>query len=95
MTSSFSPLHLTSGETIHGYLLLHRLGKGAMGTVWKVIDQYGNQFAMKILLKDDSEQQFIAESRATAHERFRREALALSKIRHPGVAGIVDMELEE
>ena len=56
MTSSFSPLHLTSGETIHGYLLLHRLGKGAMGTVWKVIDQYGNQFAMKILLKDDSEQ---------------------------------------
>ena len=94
MTSSFSPLHLTSGETIHGYLLLHRLGKGAMGTVWKVIDQYGNQFAMKILLKDDSEQQFIAESRATAHERFRREALALSKIRHPGVAGIVDMELD-
>jgi serine/threonine protein kinase len=31
----------------------------------------------------------------TARERLRREAMALQKVRHPGVCGIVDMELDD
>lgn len=33
--------------------------------------------------------------RLTARERLRREAMALKKINHPGVCGIVDMELDD
>ncbi|NEG90419.1 serine/threonine-protein kinase [Bifidobacterium aerophilum] len=33
--------------------------------------------------------------RLTARERLRREAMALKKVNHPGVCGIVDMELDD
>lgn len=86
---------LQPGQTIGSYQLVSHLGGGSMGTVWTVRDGQGTLYAMKILrtsLPDDRTDQ---RNERIARERFRREGLALSRIRHPGVASIVDMELDE
>lgn len=51
-------LDLEPGEIVGGYTLISRLGGGAMGSVWRVRDDGGQVYAMKILrdsLKDQSE----------------------------------------
>ncbi len=87
---------LQPGNNVGGYTLISRLGGGAMGSVWRVNDDGGNQYAMKILRAsvrtkqsedEDSEQE-------RARMRLKREALALQRIHHPGVCAIVDMELD-
>jgi len=94
--SDLSALNLEAGSLVGGYTLISRLGSGAMGSVWRVRDDGGHQYAMKILRDslsdDDSPQQ---RDELTARERLRREAMALQKVRHPGVCGIVDMELDD
>lgn len=85
---------------VGGYTLVSRLGGGAMGTVWTVHDDAGQTFAMKILRDSLTEEDANPQSteyreQLTARERLRREALALSRVRHPGVASIVDMELDD
>ena len=99
MTDSLSAFDLRPGQMIGGYVLVSQLGGGAMGTVWTVEDQIGNRFAMKILRDSLSEDAPLApdaqRDETAARERLRREAMALSRIRHPGVAAIVDMELDD
>ncbi|WP_348637173.1 hypothetical protein [Bifidobacterium sp. ESL0682] len=56
--SDLNALDLEPGEIVGGYTLISRLGGGAMGSVWRVRDDGGQIYAMKILrdsLKDDSE----------------------------------------
>ena len=55
---------------------------------------------MKILRDSLSEDDVAPDSpeareRLTARERLRREAMALRRVQHPGVCGIVDMELDD
>lgn len=102
MSDSISALNLEAGQVVGGYTLVSRLGGGAMGTVWTVRDDAGQLFAMKILRDSLSEGNELAShdsderrEELTARERLRREALALSRVRHPGVASIVDMELDD
>lgn len=99
MADSLSAFDLRPGQMIGGYMLVSQLGGGAMGTVWTVEDQIGNRFAMKILRDSLSEDAPLApdvqRDKTAARERLRREAMALSRIRHPGVAAIVDMELDD
>lgn len=99
--TDLNAFNLEPGARVGGYNLLSRLGGGAMGTVWRVKDDGGQIYAMKILrdsfaeadnAQPDSQE---ARERATARERFRREGLALQKIRHTGVCQIVDMELDD
>ena len=96
--SDLSAAHLESGSLVGGYTLMSRLGSGAMGSVWRVRDDGGHQYAMKILrdsLSDDDDSAQRQRDQLTARERLRREAMALRKVRHPGVCGIVDMELDD
>lgn len=106
--SDLNALNLESGEVVGGYTLISRLGSGAMGSVWRVRDGGGTTYAMKILrdsLTDESVAGSGSASTAlhdpdlkpdvTPRERLRREAMALKKINHPGVCGIVDMELDD
>ena len=61
-------------------------------------DDGGHQYAMKILRDSLAEEDASGErsrDQLTARERLRREAMALQKVRHPGVCGIVDMELDD
>ena len=106
--SDLNALNLESGEVVGGYTLISRLGSGAMGSVWRVRDDGGTTYAMKILrdsLTDESVAGSGSASTAlhdpdlkpdvTPRERLRREAMALKKVNHPGVCGIVDMELDD
>ena len=71
--SDLSALNLEAGSLVGGYTLISRLGSGAMGSVWRVRDDGGHQYAMKILRDslsdDDSPQQQRDE--LTARERLR------------------------
>lgn len=106
--SDLNALNLESGEVVGGYTLISRLGSGAMGSVWRVRDDGGTTYAMKILrdsLTDESVAGSGSASTAlhdpdlkpdvTPRERLRREAMSLKKVNHPGVCGIVDMELDD
>lgn len=96
--SDLSALNLEAGSLGGGYTLISRLGSGAMGSVWRVRDDGGHQYAMKILRDSLAEEDASGErsrDQLTARERLRREAMALQKVRHPGVCGIVDMELDD
>lgn len=96
--SDLSALNLEAGSLVGGYTLISRLGSGAMGSVWRVHDDGGHQYAMKILRDSLAEEDASGErsrDQLTARERLRREAMALQKVRHPGVCGIVDMELDD
>ena len=87
---------LQPGNNVGGYTLISRLGGGAMGSVWRVEDDGGNQYAMKILRAcinaNQSEKEYAEQERERL--RLKREALALQRIHHPGVCSIVDMELD-
>ena len=96
--SDLSALNLEAGSLVGGYTLISRLGSGAMGSVWRVREDGGHQYAMKILRDSLAEEDASGErsrDQLTARERLRREAMALQKVRHPGVCGIVDMELDD
>ena len=100
--SEISALNLEPGDAVGGYTLVSRLGAGAMGSVWRVHDDGGHVYAMKILRDSLSDDGGVRDPRdpnlkenVPARERLRREALALQKIHNPGVCGIVDMELDD
>jgi serine/threonine-protein kinase len=70
--------------TIGKYRLVGELGKGAMGTVYKAVDEtLHREVAVKIL------------SSQLAHagllERFRTEATALARLNHPAIATIYEL----
>lgn len=106
--SDLNALNLEPGEVVGGYTLISRLGSGAMGSVWRVRDGGGATYAMKILRDSLADESVAGSGSASAalhdpdlkpdvtpRERLRREAMALKKVNHPGVCGIVDMELDD
>jgi serine/threonine protein kinase/tetratricopeptide (TPR) repeat protein len=75
-----------TGTTLGRYRLLDRLGAGGMGEVWRAHDaNLDREVAIKVLAPG-------AVADTTTTERFRREALALSRLSHPGVATIFDFD---
>src|SRR3954468_5922088 len=74
------------GESIKGYKITRRLGRGAMGEVWMaeqpIVDNI--KVAIKVLLGEWSDDAQIV-------ERFFNEARAVSRIKHAGVAKIHDV----
>ena len=92
--SELGALDLQAGQVVGGYTLVSQLGAGAMGSVWRVRDDGGQEYAMKIL-RDSLNDAEPTRDQMTARERLRREAMALRKVSHPGVCGIVDMELDD
>ena len=94
--SDLHALNLEPGDIVGGYTLVSRLGRGAMGSVWRVVDGGGTHYAMKILRDSlDDEDTASQRAQATARERLRREAMALKRIKDPGVCSIVDMEIDD
>jgi eukaryotic-like serine/threonine-protein kinase len=74
------------GRTLGRYHIVEQLGAGGMGAVYRAHDErLHRDVAIKVLnaatFADDE-----------AKSRFRREALALSRLNHPNVASIYDFE---
>jgi eukaryotic-like serine/threonine-protein kinase len=75
-----------AGTTLGRYHLLDRLGAGGMGEVWRARDaNLDREVAIKVLTSGT-----IAD--AETHARFRREALALSRLSHSGIATVFDFD---
>jgi len=78
---------LEPGSEIGGYTIVAPLGSGGMGTVYRALDGGGSPVALKLL------HPHIGADPA-ARERLRREVLALQRLRHPGVAAVLDAEAD-
>src|SRR4051795_12530099 len=72
-------------ERISHYRLVARLGRGAMGEVWRAVDErLGRPVALKLLpVARSSEQKMQA--------RLLREAQAASALNHPGIVTVHDV----
>ncbi len=84
---SFDSASIGAGTVLGRYRLLERIGEGGMGEVWKAHDDnLDRDVAIKMLLHGTL-------GNTTSRERFRREALVLSRLSHPGVATIFDFDV--
>ena len=72
-----------TGQTIGDYLVYDKLGSGGMATVYKGQDLEGQKVALKVLSPG-----LINDKQSV--ERFRREALQVSRLRHPNIIKILD-----
>jgi predicted Ser/Thr protein kinase len=75
------------GSEIGGYRVLGPLGHGGMGAVYRAVDGGGDLVALKLLhphLGQDPD----------ARERLRREVAHLQRVRHTGVARVLDAEID-
>lgn len=73
-------------EEIGGYRILAALGRGGMGAVYRARDGDGRTVALKLLHAHLDEPE--------ARERLRREVRVLQKVRHKGVARVLDAEID-
>src|SRR5690554_1417417 len=75
------------GTEVGGYRILAPLGQGGMGAVYRAVDGDGLVVALKLLhphLGADPD----------ARERLRREVAHLQRIRHPGIARVLEAEID-
>ena len=73
-----------TGETIGKYTIVERIGRGGVGTVYRARDrQLGHDVAIKVLN--------TATVDSVQIRRFEKEALALARLAHPGIAAMLDL----
>lgn len=66
------------------YRLIERIGRGAMGVVYRAEDtSSGGQVALKVMSPELSTNEELL-------ERFRREALAAARVDHPNITRVID-----
>jgi len=77
-------MELSPGATLGSYRLVERAGVGGMAEVWRAVQiSLDRDVAIKIILRQFASQQNFV-------ERFRREALAISRLDHPHILPIYD-----
>ena len=73
------------GQTLGGYQILEQIGRGGMGTVFKAYQpSLERHVAVKILPP------YFADQDETFVKRFRQEARAVAKLRHPNILVVMD-----
>ena len=77
------------GKTLSHYTLQNKLGAGGMGVVYVARDErLGRDVALKLLPQ-------AALTDETSRARFRREAMALSRLNHPNIATVHDFDSQD
>jgi len=77
------------GRTLGHYRIVEEIGKGGMGVVYRARDErLDRDVAVKILPAGT-----LAD--AAARQRFRKEALALSKLNHPNIQTVHDFDTQD
>jgi serine/threonine-protein kinase len=72
-------------ERIGRYRILDRIGRGAMGVVYRALDELmGREVALKVLMTD-------LEDEPDIRTRFQREAEAAARLSHPNIITIYDV----
>jgi serine/threonine protein kinase/tetratricopeptide (TPR) repeat protein len=89
MASQTRGQNALAGQTLSHYRIVEKIGAGGMGEVFRAYDQHlDRDVAIKVLppgtLGDES-----------ARKRFRKEALALSRLNHPNIATIHDFDIQQ
>jgi TolB-like protein len=80
---------LLPGQRLGRYRVLEKIGAGGMGEVYRAHDDHlERDVALKILPTS-----FMVDE--PVRRRFRREALALSKLNHPNIATVFDFDTED
>jgi len=71
---------------IPGFVVLHELGRGAMGVVYLARQESlgGRTVALKVLSENSA-------GSARARDRSQREANAVARLRHPNIVGVHDV----
>ncbi len=81
---------LEAGAQIGRYLVIRRLGAGAMGVVYAAYDpKLDRKVALKLLAE------LAADGTEDARQRLQREAQALAKLAHPNVVGVYDVDTHD
>ncbi len=84
------PTHVTAGERLGAWALIEPIGEGGMGTVWRARradGRFEGEAAIKLLRTGLFD--------AASQERFRREGAILARLRHPGIAQLLDAGVTE
>jgi serine/threonine protein kinase/formylglycine-generating enzyme required for sulfatase activity len=82
---------LAKGTSVGRYMVLERLGSGAMGVVYAAYDpELDRKVALKLLRPHRGSGDL-----ARAQERLVREAQAIAKVSHPNVVGIFDVGVHD
>src|ERR1700747_547308 len=77
------------GRTLSHYRILEQIGAGGMGVVYRAHDdRLDRDIALKVLPSGA-----LAED--AARKRFRKEALALSRLNHPNIAMVFDFDTQD
>jgi serine/threonine protein kinase/tetratricopeptide (TPR) repeat protein len=77
------------GQTLGHYLVVEQVGSGGMGVVYRARDtRLDRDVALKVIRPG-------ALNDKTARERFRKEALLLSKLCHPNIAQVYDFDVQD
>jgi eukaryotic-like serine/threonine-protein kinase len=77
------------GKTVSHYRILEKIGAGGMGDVYRAHDErLERDVAFKVLSPGTL-------SGEAARKRFRKEALALSKLNHPNIATVHDFDTQD
>src|SRR5215472_7716079 len=76
------------GQTISHYRILEKIGAGGMGEVYRAYDErLERDVALKVLRPGMLNGE-------PARKRFRKEALALSRLNHPNIATVYDFDFD-
>jgi serine/threonine protein kinase/tetratricopeptide (TPR) repeat protein len=77
------------GQTLARYRILESLGEGGMGVVYRAMDPHlDREVALKVLPENSL-------TNPDRRARFRREALALSRLNHPGIGTVFDFDSQD
>lgn len=82
-------MELGPGQVLSHFRVAEKVGEGGMGVVYRALDLHLHRdVALKVISAR-------AISAPNAQERFRKEALALSRLNHPNIAAIYDFDTED